>query len=691
MKKLLFFISILFIFSSCVEKKKISFSSLLDEITNRESLAGYPDPYYTSKQFSSFDRASLSAEKGSFDWFANWDFSHFLRTEENNGRREFVLYDAEGPGAVVRFWVTVSHYNDNGTLRFYFDNSTTPEIEGEVLSLISGGTLVGPPLSVSVSELTNYKQRGHNLYLPIPYREHCKITYESPGIIQSGRNPGENFFYNIVYRTYEKGTDVTTFSMNDLSLHSEKINQTQQKLLSKEHINDNCQKEEVEEISISPTETKLMISTDGGGAIKSLSVKLKAPDFEQALRSTILKIAFDDNNTVWTPIGDFFGTGNRLSPYESFYTTVTADSVFTCYWVMPYKENCEISMENTSNDPVTASLEVYYSDWEWNKNSMHFGSGWTEYNRLHTGTKRSIDGSSEAQDINFVTLTGKGVYVGDAVTLFNPIGDWWGEGDEKVYIDGEDFPSHFGTGTEDYYGYAWCMPNRFEHPFIAQPDGRGAYQPNHVANLRYRSLDGIPFKENLIFDMEFWHQGGTLLNYAPTTYWYMMPGGESNRKAEKELASLPIVKHKNELVSNSPDETGKIEGEYMYIEVKGGMERTQSIIDQDWSNGTQFIWREAGTGDELTMGFNVPEAGKYKLSIRFITAFDYGRFSIALNDKLLIPSFDAYSEPLTSKMLELGVVSLPAGQNTFNMILLPRNPKSHNDLLGVDYIMVEKI
>ena len=151
-------------------------------MTNRESLVDYPSPYYTVRQFSSYDRFSDHAVKGSYDWFANWDFSQFLRTEEKDGRREFVMFDAEGPGAVVRIWITVANYNDNGILRFYLDDSDIPAIEGEVLSLISGHFLADAPISTSVSPLTPYKQRGHDLYLPIPYAKHCKITYETPGI-----------------------------------------------------------------------------------------------------------------------------------------------------------------------------------------------------------------------------------------------------------------------------------------------------------------------------------------------------------------------------------------------------------------------------------------------------------------------------------------------------------------------------
>ena len=69
----------------------------------------------------------------------------------------------------------------------------------------------------------------------------------------------------------------------------------------------------------------------------------------------ILRITFDGNQTVWCPVGDFYGTGNRLSPYSSFYTTVSKDSMMTCYWVMPYKDKCEISLENLRTEVVSTS------------------------------------------------------------------------------------------------------------------------------------------------------------------------------------------------------------------------------------------------------------------------------------------------------------------------------------------------
>ena len=135
---------------SAARPAEVTIGSLLREMADRSVLARYPAPEYRTRQASSYDRASV--QPGEASWFANWDRSQFLRTDSVQGRREFVLLDADGPGAVVRFWATVADYGGQGTLRMYFDHDTVPAIEGEVLSLLSGGALAPAPLSASVSE-----------------------------------------------------------------------------------------------------------------------------------------------------------------------------------------------------------------------------------------------------------------------------------------------------------------------------------------------------------------------------------------------------------------------------------------------------------------------------------------------------------------------------------------------------------
>lgn len=666
------------------DAREITMATLLGEMTGRESLARYPDPYFVTRQFSSYDRETVN--KDSASWFANWDRSQFIRTDSVNGRREFVMFDAAGPGAVVRFWVTVADYGDKGILRFYVDGAAEPVIEGEVLGIISGQKLVGSPLSESVSEFTDYKQRGHNLYLPVPYNKSLKITYESPTIIEPGKNSGEAFYYNINYRTYDKGARVKSFSRNDLTEYKSLIDETCKKLLDLPS-SDSLGKKTLKSVDLSSGENSITLS--GPGAVAQLSVKLVANTLPQALRSTILSVTFDSNRTVWVPVGDFFGTGNRLSPYRTFYTQVTKDSVMTCFWIMPYKKSCVIKLENVNRQKVMSTLEVTAMDWQWDDRSMYFGAGWSEYNRLFTGKARDMSGTDEQFDVNFVKLTGKGVYVGDALTLFNSVGDWWGEGDEKVYIDGEKFPSHIGTGTEDYYGYAWCMHNFFEHPFIAQPDGSGATLPGHVSNVRFRGLDAMPFRKSLVFDMEIWHWASTYINYAPATFWYMLPGGKSNRKDEPENAAKTVVMHKNELVSNKPNEKGIIEGEFMNVSLTGGLEKSQSIPSMKWSNGAHLFWRDARAGDKAVLKFIVEEAGNYSVSANMTMAHDYGRFRVMLNGAVVMPLLDTYSENLISNVFDFGKINLKKGENEIVFIQLEKNNKSVNYFLGMDYLMIK--
>lgn len=667
------------------DRKPVDLASLLDEMVDRDALASYPDPSYVTRQFSSYDRASVRPDTSS--WYANWDRTQFIRTDSIEGRREFVVFDAEGPGAITRFWVTVADYSGKGVLRFYIDGSATPQIEGEPLSILSGHKLVGAPLSTSVAEATDYLQRGHNLYLPIPYAKSCKITYESPSVKEPGEFSGECFYYNINYRTYERGTRVVSFSMDELEKNRARIERVQKQLVESGRSDSLLQRESLTRM-LAPGDSATLRLT-GTRAIRELRCALAAADYNQALRSTVLQMRFDGHTTVWVPLGDFMGTGNRLTPYKSFYTEVRADSTLSCYWTMPFKESCEVTVLNLGQEPVGLDLSLYSGDWKWTRRSMYFGAGWTEYNHLYTGALRDMKGTDSQFDINWVELSGRGVYVGDAVTLFNTVADWWGEGDEKIYVDGESFPSHFGTGTEDYYGYAWCMHNPFDHPFIAEPDGTGSTQCGHVSNVRYRALDAIPFERSLKFDMEVWHWCSTWINYAPVTYYYLCAGGTSNRGAEVEKAARKIAVRKNDLVPNYPDDNGVVEGEFLDITLTGGVEKSQTILPMQWSNNAQFFWLGAKPGDKASLTFSVDWAGEAQLSAVVTVAPDYGCFDLWLNGRLIRSGLDAYATALGKQTVDLGKHRMQAGDNTLQVVQRGKNSRASNTCFGLDCLIVK--
>ncbi len=210
----------------------VTLASLLREMTQRETLARFPLPSYTCRQFSSYDRDMVAPDQPG--WFANWDRSQFLRVEQRDGRQEHVLMDAEGPGAMVRFWATWHGPGGgeftNGTLRVYLDGEEQPEIEAPIAEVIDGGWLAGPPLSQGVSPETIYQHRGHNLYLPIPYAQHCKVTYSTTAPVDRGAKQGEALYYQINYRTYSPDTKVVSFRRNQLKRLTAELQQTQERL-----------------------------------------------------------------------------------------------------------------------------------------------------------------------------------------------------------------------------------------------------------------------------------------------------------------------------------------------------------------------------------------------------------------------------------------------------------------------------
>jgi len=517
----------------------ISFASLLEEMTNRKEAAKWPAYEYQCGQFSSYDRNSTAPTTAG--WWANWDRSYFLRVEENQGRKEYVLMDAEGPGAVVRFWTTW-HGPDgsefsNGLLRVYLDNSSTPTLEAPATDFISKGYLAGPPLSQGVSPLTEYRWQGHDLYLPIPYAKHCKITYETKTFIEQGGVKSEALYYQINFRRYKEGTPVQTFSMEDLEKHAALLKHTQN--LLKEG---GCNVTGKTKALTGMMEPNGMLSADltGEKAIGTMQFRFKAKDLSQALRSVVLEIEFDGKRTVWCPVGDFFGTGYRIHAHKTWYTDVHQDGTMSCYWVMPFKKQASITLQNLGEQPVEVETGNITADpWHWDNRSMYFHAAWKQWSDIRT-RRNPEDPENGASDLNWITIQGRGKYIGDVLTLYNNAPQWWGEGDEKIYVDGESFPSHFGTGTEDYYGYAWCRPAPFSAPFHAQPCGAGNLDIGFTVNSRFRSLDAIPFNTSLQFDMELWHWVETDMDYAPTVFWYADSGASWNVQPMPREARRPV-------------------------------------------------------------------------------------------------------------------------------------------------------
>lgn len=524
----------------------VTLESLLEEMTDRKTLTYFPEIEYSHLHFSSYDRASVSPNGDG--WFANIDRSNFLRVEENNGRREFVMVDTDGPGAIVRWWMTFYRAYD-GVIRVYIDYDQDPVIEGSPAEVLIGSLLAAYPLTASVQEGAPRRQEGwgydHNFYLPLPFSRHIKITYECDLLEVLREEDGHTYyfpdvFYNIACRAYQNGTRVESFSRAVLEKAGPAIEESGRALLANQV--DSGLKENFEK-QILPGDSLVITIKKNRLALNHLMIELEASEMNQALRSTVLQASFDGHRTVWIPVGEFFGSGYLTNAHKTWMNQRNENGRMESFYVMPFREECVLTIFNHGNETIRINGLAGFTDYRWMPNSMYFGASWHEYHQIPT---RDEEGSP--YDLNFIELNGKGLYVGDQVTLFNNTHQWWGEGDEKIFVDGESFPSVFGTGTEDYYGYSFSRPEAFSHPFVAQPAGGGNVSRGVTVNSRHRSLDAIPFNASVKADMELWHWNKeTCMNYALSGFYYIMPAFSSNIEPSVVSVRRPVALTTNDI------------------------------------------------------------------------------------------------------------------------------------------------
>lgn len=520
--------------SGLMATEPVSMESLLIEMVGRDSVAKFPETDFRLKQESSYNRASKSPGEAK-GWFNNKDNNtskkdkNFLRTEENSGRKEWVLMDDKGAGAIVRTWMPwkgQTKPNTNSIIRFYIDGKPEPALEGNMFELFQGKGLVPFPLA-------HESLRSAVSFFPITYAKSCKVTVsELP------------FFYQITYRDYPDGTPVRSFTADEFGSLDGLIKETCKALLSPKVEASGA--ESALETVLKPGEEKGLDLPDGGAAIRDLSVKLDSYVDPSVTRSVVLKAEFDGKPTIWCPIGDFFGSGVGLHPFQGWYRTVKEDGTMSSRWVMPYREKGRVSVVNLGETEVNLELKVTTGTWKWDERSMYFNAAWRGQYPVPT---------RPYSDWNYVTLKGRGVYVGDTLTVMNPIARWWGEGDEKIFVDGEKFPSIFGTGTEDYYAYSWggVSTDFYEHPFHAQPRSNVYNKLNRKktkekntqgfsTETRTRALDSMPFGSSLQLDMEVWHWESCDMGYDVGVYWYGDSDTTSNRMPDPEgVVILPPV------------------------------------------------------------------------------------------------------------------------------------------------------
>ncbi len=649
---------------------EVSTATMLREIVSVDQLSAFPDPPFTCRQFSSYDRDSTTPQDER-SWFANADTDHFLRTESRQGRSEHVLMDAEGPGAIVRIWSA----NPQGTLRVYLDGAGTPALEVPLADWLDGSVRGAP------QPLAGTRSRGWNSYYPIPYARRCKVTCDRRG-----------FYYHVNYRTYPAGTRVRSFTSDQLAANHELATEIAAHLLAPPTgRSPNVQQRATKHEDVLPGKKATLAKLSSTAQIDRLAIQLSAEDLPRALRQTLLKIAFDGHETVAAPLGDFFGSAPGVNPYTSLLAGVNPDGSMWCRWPMPFHEQAVVRIANHGDQPVNVKCTLDHMPIEWTRDTLYFHAKWR--------SARSVP-TRPFIDWNYLTARGRGVFVGTTFSIANPVRQWWGEGDEKIYVDGEPFPSTFGTGTEDYFGYAWCSNEPFQHAFHNQTRCDGPANFGNTSLNRWHVLDRIPFAQSMRFDMELWHwHERAKVDMSVVAYWYADARATDGFEpiSPEDLAWRPLAPYA------APRVAGAVEAEELSI-----VEIVGDARPQEWpglSNDHQLWWHGGhAIGDRLTLAFDLPadrEPGPYRVAARFLTGPDYGIHRVLINDVPIAPPIDFFSPqvrptaelPLTRATAEPGdsmsiaAVQLEATGNRITFEALGANRQAVPALmLGLDYL-----
>jgi len=516
----------------------VNVTSLLKEMLNREAQTRLPSPKYKLIQVSSWDRTQTDPKNAS-TWFANKDYNYCIREEKINSRTEYVIMDAKGPGAITRWWLPQEQMLKYRVVRIYLDGNPTPVLEDNYQDFMNGSSFIKWPFAFTSSDekdakfqynlpVGHHKQVGAGMYFPIPFAKSCKVTLDVMP-----------FYYVINYRQYEENTDVLSFTKEDFKLNEELISTIGEELL------------EMDQPSPESVERSGRLDPDGflevelpsvaGKAISGIRLNIHSKENKQANRGVVLQIQFDNELTVWSPVSEFFGGGVYGRPAQNNNVSVDEGGMMNSHWLMPYKKSAKLTLKNHSSEVIQADINVSLIDYVWNDKSMYFHADWHEEAPLNT---------PPFKDWNYIDVSGKGIYAGDVLTIHSSVKPWWGEGDEKIYIDGEVFPSQLGTGLEDYYGYAWGMANYFSSPFISMPErdarGKDDWRGYHSVS-RIRLLDAIPFETQIKVDIEAW-QVESGVSYSVTTFWYGIPGATDNIQPDEQTIKrklpdfIPIAK-----------------------------------------------------------------------------------------------------------------------------------------------------
>lgn len=398
-------------------------------------------------------------------------------------------------------------------------------------------------------------------------------------------------------------------------------------------------------------ETLVLAELTGPGAITHIWNTVASLDPFYS-RSLVLRIYWDgmERPSVEVPLGDFFGVGHgAIANFHSLPVSVSSyGRSRTCWWRMPFRKSAKVTLTNERHG--FGDLEVYYYvDWEklpsLPEDTLYFHARYRQEFPAKPG------------DYSILETKGHGNYVGTVFSVQQITNGWFGEGDDRFFIDGEALPSLRGTGTEDYFNDSWGF-RTFTAPAHGVTVYEGVFAGDRVSAYRWHLTDPVRFTNSLKFTIE--HRGSRVTDegkkvsssgerpdwVSSAAFWYQTPPVADQAPlppATNRIAPYRVLQAKNLTFRAEPPTTVKQEEEGL-------------------------VYTPGKPEAQIEFDFDVTEPGRYQVAAVVILSLASGRYQPFLDGQSVGPELDLCVLEEDWTWFSFDLHDLKAGKHTLKFV-----------------------
>ena len=446
--------------------------------------------------------------------------------------------------------------------------------------------------------------------------------------------------------------------------------------------------------NVQPGQTKILMDVKGPGVITHIWITFLGPGPHPWAKKgsanhqeMLLRMYWDGSErpAVEAPVGDFFANsfGKRSEVISLPVCVEDADS-YNCFWHMPFRKSARVEIVNQSDKQISL---------------LYFNIDWVKKDRLPEDTPyfysqyRQEYPVEKGKDYVILDTKGKGHYIGTVLSVRTRSPSWFGEGDEKIYIDGEEKASIWGTGTEDYFLSAWGLKTTSTPYFGVPYFDQWGIVGGHTSAYRWHVTDPLVFNEGIKVTFEHygwmspdenpqykshsWNERED--DYSSVAFWYQTGtptfAARAPHARQRALPCLDRIIAAAEFTDekyHSPGEA-RAQGLDIYFPNQHLLFKAEDIADG---------WVE--------IPFGVEKKEPKRLLLVMTQANDYGKYQAYLNGVKLGGVMDLYSAEIDTREYHLLDFWPAPGEYKLRLECVGRNPASGGHYLGIESVRLRR-